>query len=508
MDEFKPAGAARPAFARRGDGRRALLRRFALRARDGIGGSRRRGRPHRLTAMALKAALATSLTALVAAAALLLAAATSGVFDRRPGAWTLALRLPPGLAVEANVAGLLRLATSPLGRLALDGRVRHGRYGVLRIARDGDALLLRCAPCRIDDPRLAAGTVALPALELRAARRAGIESNNLLDLRLRAATAQGAVELQAVATLAPAGVTLDWTLPATPVAALYAVLADAVPEARVARIGGRARGAGRLRLPELHARSELQLEGFEVGGLGTERLQDGWFAFGCRAADGSPRTAIGGEGERGWLDADALGTLLPAAVLAAEDQRYLQHAGFDPVELAQALGELDLDAGGERLPRGASTITQQLARGLFTGGERSVARKLRELLYAVEMERTLGKARILHLYLNTVDWGPGICGAAAAARSYFGKRVARLTPLEAAWLASVLRAPHAAHAQQFAQGRPDAERARRVLMQMRELPRARRERAARQTLAFSPPKAAAALRPVPADDGRPRLAAR
>ena len=84
-------------------------------------------------------------------------------------------------------------------------------------------------------------------------------------------------------------------------------------------------------------------------------------------------------------------------------------------------------------------MTQQLARTLFTGGEKTAARKLRELLYAIEMERTLGKPRILELYLNTVDWGPGLCGARAAARTYFRKRPEQLTPLEAAWLAGILR---------------------------------------------------------------------
>jgi membrane peptidoglycan carboxypeptidase len=114
------------------------------------------------------------------------------------------------------------------------------------------------------------------------------------------------------------------------------------------------------------------------------------------------------------------------------------------------------------------------------------------------MEHTLGKPRILELYLNTVDWGPGLCGARAAARAYFGKRAAHLTPLEAAWLAGILRAPHAAHQQQFATGTPDHERARMVLMQMRSLPKAERERWARRTLVLA---AARADRPVSVRSG-------
>ena len=178
--------------------------------------------------------------------------------------------------------------------------------------------------------------------------------------------------------------------------------------------------------------------------------------------------------------------LIARLEIAAEDQRFQQHTGFDETEIARVLAPGDAEAF--RL-RGASTLTQQLARTLFTGSERSAARKLRELLYAVEMERTLGKPRILELYLNTVDWGPGLCGARAASRAYFGKRVTQLTPLEAAWLAGILRAPHAAYQQQFVAGAPEHERARWVLQQMRSLPKAERERWARRTLALAAAKA-------------------
>jgi len=449
--------------------------------------------------------------------------ATSGVFDRRPGAWTVPVRPLPGITVEANVAGLVRLATSPIGLRLLDGHTRTTRIGRLRFSRERDTLVMRCAPCRIDAPRLADRTVALPPIELRATQRAGIESNRLVDLR--ASTHDLGVD--AVAQLSPAGIDLAWSLPATAIAGIYRVFADAVPEARIARIDGHVQASGTLALPSLRAASEARLDGFEVGGLATERLQSGWFTFRCRAGDGTTRTLAGGDGERGWLDAPALGTLLSAAVLAAEDQRFAQHAGFDPVEIAQALAAFDLDGGdapalrsaalhaddpvdraspqaatGSQPPqyastparplRGASTITQQLARTLFTGGERTAARKLRELLYAAEIERTLGKERILLLYLNTVDWGPGLCGARAAARTYFNKRPSQLTPLEAAWLAGILRAPHLAHAQQFSAQRAQTERARWVLMQMRDLPRRERVRWARAPLVFAPPKAAPA----------------
>jgi hypothetical protein len=186
-------------------------------------------------------------------------------------------------------------------------------------------------------------------------------------------------------------------------------------------------------------------------------------------------------GEGRWISPTGSGALLAAAVLAAEDQRFHEHEGFDRAEIAAVLASVD----GQGPSRGASTISQQLARTLFTGGERTGARKLRELLYAVEMERTLGKRAILALYLNTVHWGPDTCGADAAARSYFGKRPGELTPLQAAWLASILPNPGQAYAQLFEAGAPDTDRAIRVLQQMRTLPRAERERWARQPLAFA-----------------------
>lgn len=448
-----------------------------------------------LRRLLLRALLSLFALIAVALAALAVGVATSGVFDRRAGAWTVPVTLLPGVTVGVNVPGALRLATSPIGRRLLDGRAATTPLGHLHVTRDGDSLRVRCAPCRLGDIRLAAHTVAVPPVTLRITRRAGVESNNVLDLALDS----GAVVLHAVATLSPSAIDLAWTLPSTPLADLYRVLADAVPEAKFARIDGRLQARGTLSLPSLRQRSEVDIDSAEVGGLNTERLAAGWFTFNCSTADGSPRTITSGEGERGWLDAAAVGALLPAAVLAAEDQRFWQHAGFDPVEITQALAPVEGDAAaaairaaGLRKPplRGASTVTQQLARTLFTGPERSVARKLREWLYAVEMERTLGKERILLLYLNIVDWGPGLCGARAAARHYFGKRVAQLTPLEAAWLAGILRAPHAAHASQFSAARPDATRARHVLMQMRELPRPQRERAAQQPLMFAAPRAA------------------
>jgi len=167
---------------------------------------------------------------------------------------------------------------------------------------------------------------------------------------------------------------------------------------------------------------------------------------------------------------------LARAVLAAEDQRFYEHGGYDLAELAAALADNQRGGLGSHAGRGASTLSQQLAKLLVTGDERSPARKLRELLYAVEMEQTLGKNRILRLYLAHAPWGTGICGAEAASRRYFGRPAHALSPSQAAWLAAMLHNP-ALEAEHWAQaGQINVARTQWVLMGMRALPRKERVR--------------------------------
>lgn len=429
-------------------------------------------------------ALGAALGVLLLAAAVATVVAASGVLAARPGDWTVPLVLARRHAIDLNVSGVLRLATTPPALRALDGFEKSTSFGRLRFTRAQDALVVQCRPCRIEHPRLASQALVLPSAELRLARRRGAESNRL-DGRLEA----GDVRVDFVATLRSHGIDVEWALPATDLAALLRPFGDAIPEQRHARIEGTLAARGALALPALRGNARLQWENFAVGGLNTAQYAWGGFRHACRGADGTARRIASGDGERNWIALDALGPWLPAAVLAAEDQRFYEHAGIDRVELDAALAAFD--AGGDAL-RGASTLSQQLARTLATGGERTLARKIRETLYAVEMERTLGKPRILELYLNTVDWGPGICGARAAARAYFRKAPSQLTPLEAAWLAGILRNPHEAHAREFRRGAPALERAIWVLSQMRSLPRRERERWARRPLAFAPERTTSA----------------
>ncbi|MEW6336227.1 MAG: biosynthetic peptidoglycan transglycosylase [Acidobacteriota bacterium] len=128
---------------------------------------------------------------------------------------------------------------------------------------------------------------------------------------------------------------------------------------------------------------------------------------------------------------------LVVAVLVSEDIDFFGHGAIDVEAVREAVREW---RRGRRL-RGASTVTQQLAKNLFLTGERSVVRKLEEARIARSMERQLGKRRILELYLNVVEFGAGILGAQAAARRYYGCDAAQITGIQAAGLAATIPAP-------------------------------------------------------------------
>jgi monofunctional biosynthetic peptidoglycan transglycosylase len=148
--------------------------------------------------------------------------------------------------------------------------------------------------------------------------------------------------------------------------------------------------------------------------------------------------AVGGDGaERKWVSLDTLPTEVPLAVLAAEDNRFCQHHGFDWLALGNAVDEA---RRGDRL-RGASTISMQLSRNLFLWPGGGWPRKALEALWTPMIELLLGKRRIIELYLNVVETGRGTFGVEAAARRYFGKGAAALTARQAAGIAAILPSP-------------------------------------------------------------------
>jgi hypothetical protein len=142
---------------------------------------------------------------------------------------------------------------------------------------------------------------------------------------------------------------------------------------------------------------------------------------------------------------------LPAAFLTSEDSRFYVHNGFDIEMIRHALVQ-DLET--RTFGRGASTITQQLAKNLFLSPHRTLARKLEETVLAWRLHNLLGKDRVLELYLNVIDLGPGIRGVRQAARVYFGKELRRLLPIESAYLAALTPNPHVL-ARRFRDGHVD-----------------------------------------------------
>jgi monofunctional biosynthetic peptidoglycan transglycosylase len=138
-----------------------------------------------------------------------------------------------------------------------------------------------------------------------------------------------------------------------------------------------------------------------------------------------------------WRELKEISPYLKRAVLAAEDQRFLSHHGFDFTELHEAARDL---VTAERT-RGASTISMQAARTVFLWRGRSWLRKIAEAYYTVLIELMWRKERILEMYLNTVHWGKGIMGAEAASRKYFHTNCANITATQAALLAAILPNP-------------------------------------------------------------------
>ncbi len=394
--------------------------------------------------LAVAALVAGSLLAalLLTAAHLLRPAADEWQAELSLGPWRGAVSLPV----------LIRFATHPLGLALLDGRVVHSRVGRWQFRRQGESFEAVCAPCAVQLPAL--GPAPLRWSRARWLLRpvgAGQFAGQLL-------LAEGSSELSLdwKGKLAARGAEIEWRLPPTPAARLVGVFAHDLPEAAHVQVRGSVAGTLKVSWPDGHWSAQPVIQDLEVTGLGTERLRDAQLPAACRTAADDALAVVG------WL---------PRALVAAEDARFYEHPGYDIGEMLAASRHNQQSPGHWR---GGSTLTQQLAKLAFTGDDRSATRKLRELLYAVEMERTLGKARILQLYLALAPWGEGVCGAERAAQVYLGKPAARLGPVSSAWLVSLLRNPDAGLHALAEQRRIDRDRVRQILAGMRPMSSAQR----------------------------------
>ncbi len=181
------------------------------------------------------------------------------------------------------------------------------------------------------------------------------------------------------------------------------------------------------------------------------------------AADGSVLAEWHGDENRRIVRSEEIPTVLKRAVVAIEDRRFYVHDGVDTQAMLRA-AKVNADAGAVR--QGGSTITQQLVKLLFTRGERTFTRKVKEALLAYELESNADKDEVLTAYLNTVYFGNGAYGVESAARRYFDSSASSLTLSQSALLAGIIRSP----AGYDPVARPRESRARRdlVLRQMRE----------------------------------------
>ena len=140
-----------------------------------------------------------------------------------------------------------------------------------------------------------------------------------------------------------------------------------------------------------------------------------------------------------WVPYARISANLKRAVIVTEDSAFWQHEGVDYEQLRESM-EVNWERG--EFARGASTITQQLAKNLYLSPSKNPIRKVKELLITRRLEVELPKQRILEIYLNVIEWGDGVWGAEAAARKYFRKSAAELTPSESALLAGAIANPH------------------------------------------------------------------
>ncbi|MDP9893635.1 hypothetical protein J2W32_002299 [Variovorax boronicumulans] len=368
------------------------------------------------------------------------------------GEWSTPVKAGP-LNFEIGVPTAMRLATSPWFAPRLDGHSLDTRFGTVRFSWKEAAGLqeLRCEPCSVEVPALGTQPIKVERL-VATVRRDG----NTLTGTFEATPGTTETEmLQGTweGRLAPKNLHLSAKVQDAPIARWYAVLVPALPELRRARIGGTLAVSAQLVLPEATFAVQPVISQFTVEGLGTEAM------LGARTSCG-PSAKLANDS---WL---------ARAVIAAEDQRFFTHAGYDITEI---LASIDNNQKEGQTKRGGSTLTQQLAKLLVTGSDRTAERKLREMLYAVEMEQTLGKARILQLYLDNAPWGGTLCGAEAAARRYFKRSARTLEPAQAVWLAAMLHKPQAVLEQWRRDGQIDPDRTKWVADSVRGISRNQRE---------------------------------
>ena len=391
-----------------------------------------------------------------------------------PDEWPARVKVGP-VSIDVGVPTAIRLVTSSWFAPWVAGRTVNTDFGPILFGWNDptSTLELQCAPCSATVPALGEAPIRLERLRATV-RRDGGALGGTLEASPTGSTpaatdggSDGTLRANWDGRLTQKALQLNINVPDVPITRWYAVLAPGLAELQRGRINGTFGLRAQVSLPARTFSLQPRISQFTVEGLGTETMVN------ARTSCGAPSRLT----NESWL---------ARSVIAAEDQRFFTHPGYD---LAELMPSLESNQKAAQVERGASTLTQQLAKLLVTGGERSAERKLRELLYAVEMEQTLGKARILQLYLDNAPWGPNLCGAEAAARRYFKRSARNLEPAQAVWLATMLNNPNVAVEKWQRDGTIDVARAKTVAEGVKGITKPQRDALLRNvaTARFAPP---------------------
>ncbi len=419
----------------------------------------------------LFATLALILTAAVAVFLILKLALAPGRDE-----WPARFQAGP-VAVDVGVPTAIRLATSSWFAPWLAGRTLDTAHGPVRFGWNAasETLELDCAPCSATVPALGKAPIRLDSLRATVRRDAGVLSGMLeaappaRPLAVGDRSDDGILRGRWTGRLTQQALHIDIHVARDADRALVygagarAGRTAARPHRRHAGAGRPGRPARRhLRAAAAHRRIHGRRAGHRDARQRTHHLR--------RPEPARPRQLAGARGDRGR----------GPALLHPSGLRHGRAGG-----LAGNQPE-----GLQGRARAAAPLSQQLAKILVTGGEQSADRKLRELLYAVEMEQTLGKARILQLYLDNAPWGARICGADAAARTYFKRPARNLEPAQAVWLAAMLNNPALAVRKWQQEGNINLDRAKWVAEGVRGISKAQRDALLRSvaTARFAPPR--------------------
>jgi membrane peptidoglycan carboxypeptidase len=174
----------------------------------------------------------------------------------------------------------------------------------------------------------------------------------------------------------------------------------------------------------------------------TPRRFESYFRREVKGSDRRPMEIESGPGSPDWVPYDAISPYMETAVLVCEDGHFPYHHGFDFEAMQNSIRD-NLIQG--RFARGASTISMQLAKNLYLGKEKTLGRKLQEAVLTLLLEQELSKRELMELYLNVIEYAPGVYGIGPAARYYFAKRPSDLSLAQALYIASILPNPEHQH---------------------------------------------------------------